>query len=345
MIQKKTKQIKLVEWKNNRPEFKDINNHIFSRFLYFSFGRPFEDKKFEKDVQEERDKSYPRDYVSRIGITIGQWKELIQNPEIFKTEDIELLKRFYLADNHAATCYDLSIQDGVSPTAYISPVVGLAKRIADRLGLEPVYNDENKQVWWRILFWGRYREDNRFEWKLRPELAKAMEVLVPEINDNAGVEIEEQEDNSLIEELKQAKVDSAVGFEYSGEPKTKPAPVFKNGHKTYPRDRLIAINALAHANYECEVDAGHPSFTRKKSDKKYTEPHHLVPMAFSDEFEVSLDREENIVSLCSNCHNQIHYGKEADVLLRKHYAERKDILESVGIRITIDRLLNMYGYN
>lgn len=70
----------------------------------------------------------------------------------------------------------------------------------------------------------------------------------------------------------------------------------------------------------------HPTFIRKKSDKKYTEPHHLIPMAFSDEFDVSLDVEENIVSLCSNCHNQIHYGKDADVLLRKLYEERKDEL-------------------
>ena len=88
----------------------------------------------------------------------------------------------------------------------------------------------------------------------------------------------------------------------------------------------------------------HPTFIRKKSDKKYTEPHHLIPMAFSDEFDVSLDVEENIVSLCSNCHNQIHYGKDADVLLRKLYEERKDALASVGIKITLERLLEMYGY-
>lgn len=67
-------------------------------------------------------------------------------------------------------------------------------------------------------------------------------------------------------------------------------------------------------------------------------------MAFSEEFDVSLDVEENIVSLCSNCHNQIHYGKDADVLLRKLYEERKDALASVGIKITLERLLEMYGY-
>lgn len=151
-----TKQIKLVKWKKSRPEMKSWNNHIFSSFLYSSFGRPFELEKSEKDVQDERDREYPRDYVVHVGITIGQWKELLQNTEIFKSEDIELLKRFYLADNHATSCYDLSIQDGVSPTSYISPVVSLAKRIADELGLDPIYGDGGKQVWWRIPFWGRF---------------------------------------------------------------------------------------------------------------------------------------------------------------------------------------------
>lgn len=94
----------------------------------------------------------------------------------------------------------------------------------------------------------------------------------------------------------------------------------------------------------CEIDVDHPTFIRKKSNKKYTEPHHLVPMAFSDEFDVSLDVEENIVSLCSNCHNQIHYGKGGDKLLEKLYAERKEALERVGIKITLTQLLQMYGY-
>ena len=66
-------------------------------------------------------------------------------------------------------------------------------------------------------------------------------------------------------------------------------------------------------------------------------------MAFSDEFDVSLDIEENIVSLCSNCHNQIHYGKDAEALLKKLYDERKDALKKAGIIITFKRLLSMYN--
>lgn len=338
-----SKQIKLVEWKKARPEMKGWNNHIFSRFLYEKFGHPLETSRSEKEIQEERDKAYPKHYATNIGVTIGQWKALLKNEAVFRPEDIELLTRFYIADNHATTCYDLSIEDGVSPTSYITPVVGLAKRIAGALGLEPIIAEDGSQVWWRIPFWGTYREDGRFEWKLRPKLARAMEEVYPELSSMISDEIEEKEDEKLVSDLKNINT-SAEDFEYTGVPKARPEPLYVNGHRTYKRDKQVALNALAHAHYACEIDAEHPTFIRKKSDKKYTEPHHLVPMAFSEKFSVSLDREENIVSLCSNCHNQIHYGQDADKLIEKLYYERKGALESVGIVISLERLLEMYGY-
>ena len=70
-----------------------------------------------------------------------------------------------------------------------------------------------------------------------------------------------------------------------------------------------AVNVLDHAGFTCEIDPRHPIFIRKHSDKPYTEPHHLIPLAMQDQFDVSLDVEENIISICSNCHNEIHYGK------------------------------------
>lgn len=334
-------QIQLVDWKNSQEQLKDLNNYLFMRFLYASFGRPFEKDSSAQDAQDQRDKEYPRDYVSKINITISQWKDLLRDPEVFKENDIELLKRFYRSDNHAATCYDLGVQDGVSPSTYIKPVVALARRVQDKMSLPPVLGTDGKETWWRILFWGQYREDGHFEWKVRPKLAKAMAALYPELEAD---EINDEEDEKLVTDLKQARLTNAKeDFEYEGKPKEKPAAVYVSGHKTYPRDRQIAINALAHAHYLCEIDNEHITFIRRNSDKPYTEPHHLIPMAFSDEFDVSLDIEENIVSLCSNCHNQIHYGKDAEVLLKKLYDERKDALKKAGINITFKRLLSMYN--
>ena len=65
-------------------------------------------------------------------------------------------------------------------------------------------------------------------------------------------------------------------------------------------------------------------------------------MSFSDSFDVSLDVEQNIVSLCSNCHNEIHYGRDAGDLIERLYKKRKSDLESVGISISLEDLLEKY---
>lgn len=75
------------------------------------------------------------------------------------------------------------------------------------------------------------------------------------------------------------------------------------------------------------------------------EPHHLIPLSQTDAFEVSLDREQNIVSLCSNCHNQIHYGRKEDVraLLSQLFQARKEPLAAIlGQAITLEDLFRIY---
>ena len=129
---------------------------------------------------------------------------------------------------------------------------------------------------------------------------------------------------------------------YSGKPKEQVQPICTSGHNVYPRSRLVALNALYIAKNTCEINPEHESFIRKNSDVKYMEPHHLVPMAFSHKFKVSLDIEENIICLCSNCHNEIHYGKQAKELVEQLYFKRKDLLKSVGIDISLKELLEMY---
>ncbi len=335
------KQTLLLNWKNNNIQLKNLSNYLFMRFLYSAFGRPFDEMSSDKEIQSERDKEYPKEYAAKIKISVNEWKQMLLDPDVFHGKDITFLKRIYVSDNHASTCYDLGAQDGVSPSTYIKPVVALARRVADWANLEAIYRENNKQVWWRILFWGRYREDSHFEWKLQPKLAKAMSDLYPELDLD---EINEKEDQNLVNDLKLASISKGIkDFKYIGAAKDKASPIITNGHKVFPRDRQVAINALAHAHYTCEIDKKHPTFLRKNSDKNYTEPHHLIPMAFSEEFDASLDVEENIVSLCSNCHNQIHYGEGADVLLKKLYKERKAHLQNVGIDITLERLLGMYG--
>ena len=80
-----------------------------------------------------------------------------------------------------------------------------------------------------------------------------------------------------------------------------------------------------------------------ETNQNYTEPHHLIPMAYSDKFKVSLDVEANIVSLCSTCHNHIHYGVGAKDLLTSLYYQRINRLRAVGLDISLEELLQMYN--
>ena len=65
-------------------------------------------------------------------------------------------------------------------------------------------------------------------------------------------------------------------------------------------------------------------------------------MSAQKDFSVSLDVENNVVSLCSNCHNQIHYGTDIDSILKPLYEQRIESLKLVGIEITYNEIKKYY---
>lgn len=126
----------------------------------------------------------------------------------------------------------------------------------------------------------------------------------------------------------------------------KPKIAYKT-HKTsdgskYVRNPQIVYNAIKLANYDCEVSSQHKSFIRKNNKKKYTEGHHLIPLKYSNKFKYNLDVEANVVSLCSDCHNFLHYGNFPDEILKMLFYKRKKRLEDCGIYIKLDDLIEMY---
>ena len=73
-------------------------------------------------------------------------------------------------------------------------------------------------------------------------------------------------------------------------------------------------------------------------------------MQFDELFEKSLDVEANIVSLCSNCHNKIHYGSDIEGMIRNLWNQRKEQIQAAGIgvmkngvELTIEIILSFYG--
>ena len=117
----------------------------------------------------------------------------------------------------------------------------------------------------------------------------------------------------------------------------------QTGHDIPKRDPQRAADALRRASYLCEYDSTDRTFLRKNG-RPYTEPHHLIPISKYRDFEYSVDVMENIVSLCSHCHNLLHYGRFEDKkpILEKLYNDRKEALSSCGLEITLEELEEYY---
>lgn len=112
-------------------------------------------------------------------------------------------------------------------------------------------------------------------------------------------------------------------------------------YRTNPR---IAKTALMIADFKCEINkADHITFL-SKNGRQFMEAHHLIPMHAQKDFAVNLDRVENIVCICPNCHSAIHLGSDSVRLdyLRALYDKRIDALRAVGIDISFGDLFSRY---
>lgn len=156
-----------------------------------------------------------------------------------------------------------------------------------------------------------------------------------------------QVEKDEIDELIETTSVTGVKPTWSGLKQGQKMTMSVSANKLRPkRDPKVAADALARADYKCEFDVNDRIFLRK-SGKGYTEPHHLIPISKFRDFDYkncSLDTMENIVSLCSHCHNLLHYGREEDKtpVLNKLYEDRKDALTNVGLDITFEDLKKYY---
>lgn len=158
---------------------------------------------------------------------------------------------------------------------------------------------------------------------------------------------EEDDEAQYIARIAVEDMDSVpVPSAFSNEPERKRTPRISGNRIIYLRDPAVAKRALGRANHLCEVNASHVSFLRRNGRVLYMEPHHLIPISFTDYFGVNLDREQNIFSLCSNCHNQIHYGKKEDVrklIAKLFFSRAQEICSILGREISMEDIYRIYG--
>ena len=115
---------------------------------------------------------------------------------------------------------------------------------------------------------------------------------------------------------------------------------------TWRRSGILRNQALAYANYRCEIDNSHETFIAENTHMPYMEGHHALPMKMQNDFNVSLDVYANIVCLCPVCHRRIHHGLKFDRIdmAKRIFDARGERLENSGIVLSsnefIERAVN-----
>jgi 5-methylcytosine-specific restriction protein B len=117
---------------------------------------------------------WPTDYSPEL--SVDDWVKLLQDNDVFNTSSLEIMKRIKDYGGQA-TCTQLSIKYGETKNFYNAGSSALAKRIAEKTGCPVMDSDEGISRWWPILYVGKNAgkdEDGSFTWKLRDELAEAL---------------------------------------------------------------------------------------------------------------------------------------------------------------------------
>lgn len=136
----------------------------------FYISRYFSQKEFVA-----ADDWFPTDYTPNI--SVDEWVELLNDPDVFTTGSLEIMKRMKDYGGQA-TCTQLSIKYGETKNFYNSGSSALARRIAEKTGCPVMDRDEENSRWWPILYVGRNTgkdDSGSYTWKLRDELSAALD--------------------------------------------------------------------------------------------------------------------------------------------------------------------------
>ncbi len=118
---------------------------------------------------------FPFDYSPNL--TVSDWEELLHNPKVFNDKSLQVMKRIKDCGGQA-TCKQLATKYGESVMYYISHSSNLAKRVCKAKNIEPDVRSDGTPYYWSVLYVGRNANDNEdgnFVWKLRDELAEALD--------------------------------------------------------------------------------------------------------------------------------------------------------------------------
>ena len=160
--------------------------NLFSTLLFVQeclkrFGNPGD--QFVLTYRDKSDRDLSDEWFPSLsqydpGLTVEDWKVLLQDQSVFDSESLETIKAFYDIGGQAALS-ELASRNERSKNYYKSVCERLAQRVIDKKNCPSVPEEINQGAkTWPVLFVGRHAKSSEmgsYIWKLRDELRQAWE--------------------------------------------------------------------------------------------------------------------------------------------------------------------------
>jgi len=145
----------------------------FLKTMTIDFGF-FISRFYHEEENPDTNEWFPKDYTP--GLSVANWKSLLNDKEVFYISNLEIMKR--MKDHGGeATCTQLAAKYGESKNFYNAGSSSLARRIAKKTDCPLLASDDENAKWWPILFVGKHATESvqgYYIWKLRDELSQAL---------------------------------------------------------------------------------------------------------------------------------------------------------------------------
>ncbi|HKL44579.1 MAG TPA: AAA family ATPase, partial [Candidatus Absconditabacterales bacterium] len=175
-------------------------------------------------------------YTFDIDVTYEDWKKLINQDDIFRDNDMDMIITMINAGG-SCTGKELGIIYNKSHASFNSSVGGLGQRIKNNIDIEVSKRDNGTNRWWSVLFNGEYTNDNYFRWEVRPELEEAVRETYPE-KFESSINYYWINANSDVWSYRDIEIGEEANYEYYNDNGNK-RRLFNNFKNAKPGDRIF----------------------------------------------------------------------------------------------------------
>jgi 5-methylcytosine-specific restriction protein A len=217
-----------------------------------------------------------------MNLTKDQFIDALKTNGILLDKSIELLNIMFYSPNCQINGNEIARIMGYSDFPRVNALVGkLGKRIAQHFSIN-LEREDNSPGWWRIISDGEY-VDNKFNWKLKPELIEAL----------IDLRLLEENNPKIYPEVVIKK------FEYC-EGSVKKAEI-----NVYERNYLARNECIKYYKPICSVCYFNFEDKYGKLGKDFIHVHHIKDIAYIGA-EYKVNPIEDLRPVCPNCHAMLH---------------------------------------